>query len=438
MAQTSVQNVHETLARYILADGLDPIFDSEKSHGAYLVDARTGKEFLDLFSFFATQPLGFNHPKMNTSEFRTKLAKHALMRPTLADVYTVEYAQFVETFGKVAGRGHFRYFFFVEGGSLGVENALKIAFDWKVRKNLKAGRGEKGHQVIHFREAFHGRSGYTLSLTNTFDPRKHQYFPKFSWPRITNPKLRFPLTDQSLQETIRLEKTAVDEIQKALRDHLHDVAAIIIEPIQAEGGDNHFRPEFLRELRRIADENDILLIFDEVQTGLGLTGKMWAFEHFGVTPDVISFGKKAQVGGCAATTRIDDVAENVFHTPSRINSTWGGNLVDMIRSQRYLEIIEEDRLLENVTSVGRYLLTQLEKVSNEHPRISNVRGRGFMVAFDLPSTELRDEMRRKMNHHGAIILPCGPVSLRFRPHLDFTREVVDHAIDIIKKSENDL
>jgi L-lysine 6-transaminase len=427
--------VHETLSKYILADGLEPIFDAEKSHGAYLHDARNGREYLDLFSFFATQPVGFNHPKISNPEFKEKMGRLALSRPTLSDVYTTEYAKFVDTFGKIAGHGLFRYFFFVEGGTLGVENALKTAMDWKVRKNLAAGRGEKGTQIIHFLEAFHGRSGYTLSLTNTFDPNKHKHFAKFNWPRVTNPKIRFPQDAKAVVEAVAAEKKAAEEIKKALKDNPHDIAALILEPIQAEGGDNHFRPEFFKELRQLADENDFLLIFDEVQTGLGLTGKVWCFEHFGVQPDLIAFGKKAQIAGFASTGRVDEVRENVFHTSSRLNSTWGGNLIDMVRCQRYLEILDEEKLLENATNVGAYFQSKLQEWAKERPRISNVRGRGLLAAFDLPDTQTRNKLRDEIYKNGAIILGCGSKTLRLRPHLTFSREDVDQAIGIFEKSE---
>ncbi|HLG19458.1 MAG TPA: L-lysine 6-transaminase [Bdellovibrionota bacterium] len=428
-------DLHAKLGKYVLAEGFPLYPDVERSHGAYLYDTKSNQEFLDLFSFFVTQPLGFNHPKLATDEFKQKLGRFAVHRPTLSDVYTPEYVSFVETFARVAGRGYFEHYFFVEGGALGVENTLKVAFDWKVRKNLAKGRGEKGHQIIHFREAFHGRSGYTVSMTNTFDPNKHQYFAKFSWPRVTNPKLRFPVTNQVLDETIAAEKRSVAEIEKAVHDHPDDIAALIIEPIQSEGGDNHFRPEFLKELRRLADEHDFLLIFDEVQTGIGLTGKMWAFEHFGVVPDLIAFGKKVQVGGCLSTTRVDEVKDNVFHMHSRINSTWGGNLVDMIRSERYLQIIEEDRLVENVANVGEYFLARLNDWAQERPRISNVRGRGLLMAFDLPDTATRDLLRNRLFENQLMILGCGPKSLRIRPHLDFTRENADRAMELLTKTE---
>src|SRR5262249_14531915 len=156
----------------------------------------------------------------------------------------------------------------------------------------------------------------------------------------------------------------------------HDIAAIIIEPIQSEGGDNHFREEFFVELRRLADERDALLIYDEVQTGVGPTGKWWHFQHTKVVPDIICFAKKMQVGGIMVGDRIDDVAENVFVKPGRINSTWGGGLVDMVRCTRLLEIIVEENLVENARLRGAELLLGLEEIQARHSKIiDNVRGK---------------------------------------------------------------
>jgi L-lysine 6-transaminase len=165
-------DVHATLARHMLADGYDMVLDLEKSQGRRLWDARSGRWILDMFSFFATLPVGLNHPRLRDPEFLARLTRAALANPANSDIYTVEFAEFVEVFGRVAQPAYLPHAFFVAGGTLGVENALKAAFDWKVRRNFRKGcREEKGHQVLHFREAFHGRSGYTLSMTNTADPR---------------------------------------------------------------------------------------------------------------------------------------------------------------------------------------------------------------------------------------------------------------------------
>src|SRR5262249_9173398 len=154
------------------------VFDYERSHGSWVHDSRRNREYLDFMTFFGSNPIGYNHPKMKDPEFLRVLGRVAQLKPSLADVYTVEYAWFVDTMGRVALPKHLKHMFFVEGGALGVENALKTAFDWKVRRNRARGiAGERGSQVVHFREAFHGRSGYTLSLTNT-DPIKTELFPK--------------------------------------------------------------------------------------------------------------------------------------------------------------------------------------------------------------------------------------------------------------------
>lgn len=425
--------VHETLSRHILADGYDMVLDVERSQGRHLWDGRRGRRVLDMFSFFATAPVGLNHPKMADAAFREKLLRAALANPTNSDIYTVEFAEFVETFGRVGIPSYLPYAFFVAGGTLGVENALKAAMDWKVRRNFRKGLPiEKGHQVIHFQNAFHGRSGYTLSLTNTADPRKYQYFAKFDWPRISNPALRFPVDAQEIERVTALERRAIDEIKRAFVERRDDIAAIIIEPIQAEGGDNHYRPEFLAALRRLADENDAMLIFDEVQSGVGLTGRFWAHQHFGVQPDMISFGKKMQVCGMLCGPRIDDEPENVFKVSSRLNSTWGGNLVDMVRSARYLEIIEQEGLVDHASEVGRHLLAGLEALQAEQPGVlSNARGVGLMCAIDLPDGATRDKVADEAYEMGVMILGCGRQSLRFRPPLDVTQAEIDEALAIL-------
>lgn len=430
----SANETKSTLGKHILADGFDVIMDLEKSHGSWIVDARNGNKYLDFFTCFASMPIGLNHPKLNNPEFIDYIGKVSLNKPSNSDMYTEVYASFVNTFFSQAVPDQYKYAFFIEGGALANENALKIAFDWKVRKNLAKGYTyELGSKVIHFKQSFHGRSGYTMSLTNT-DPNKVLYFPKFKWPRITNPKLTFPLTDEILEKVIWHEKQAYHEIEQAFLEHKDDIAAIIIEPIQAEGGDNHFRLEFMKKLRQYADANDCLLIFDEVQTGVGLTGTFWASEQMGVMPDIITFGKKMQVCGLICTDRIDDIAENVFHKASRINSTWGGNLTDMARAAKYIEVIYEENLLDNVKIQGTKLLSELNNLENEFPgMISNSRARGLFAAFDI-QTDKRSAFINKVLENGLMILGCGENTVRFRPALNISASEIDLGMEIIRKS----
>ena len=434
MPKIAPKDVIATLSKHILVDGFDIIVDLEKSYGSYLVDARDGRKFLDFFTFFATLPIGLNHPKVLTAEFKDRLLTAAINKPSNSDFYTVEMAEFVDTFARVAMPESLPYLFLISGGTLAVENALKTAFDWKIRLNFQKGyTRELCYQVIHFQQAFHGRSGYTLSLTNTADPRKINYFPKFNWPRVVNPKITFPLNEENLRRVEKAEQMSIQQIKRAILDNPDDIAAIIIEPIQGEGGDNHFRAEFFKELRTIADENDILLIFDEVQSGMGVTGKMWAYQRFGVEPDIVAFGKKTQVCGIMADRRIDLVENNVFVESSRINSTWGANLVDMVRSQRYLEIIEQENLVENAAVVGKYFQDQLLNLQKKYPgTLSNVRGMGLFIAFDLPADYIRDQFMREARKNGMLVLKCGERSIRFRPSLNITTQIVDEAIEIIQ------
>ncbi|MGF3554218.1 MAG: L-lysine 6-transaminase [Thermoplasmatota archaeon] len=428
-------DVHKILSKYMLADGLDIVLDLRKSKGCQIYDSKSNKYFLDCFSFFATAPLGCNHPKLTEPDFIKKLGEISVNNPTNSDVYTVEMAEFVDYFVKVAVPACFKHLFFISGGALAVENSLKTAFDWKIRKNLEAGKGELGTQVIHFKEAFHGRTGYTLSMTNTFNLNKIKYFTKFNWPRITNPKIRFPLNKENLENVKELEKKAEEEIIEAVNKNPDDIAALIIEPIQAEGGDNHFRKEFFHTLRKLCDEYEMMFILDEVQTGVGLTGKMWAYQHFDFEPDILAFGKKTQVCGIMVTSRVDEVKDNVFNVSSRLNSTWGGNLIDMVRCQKYLEIIKEENLIKNAEIQGKRLLEGLEELVEKYPtKIFNARGRGLMCAFDLPSPEKRDELKNKLFSNGMIILGCGKSTIRFRPPLNISSEEIDKALEIIDKS----
>ncbi|MBI4912214.1 MAG: L-lysine 6-transaminase [Acidobacteria bacterium] len=426
--------VFEALGRHMLVDGFHLVMDLEKSQGSWLVDARDGRKFLDFYTFFATTPLGHNHPRLREPEFEKHLGSIAVNKPANSDIYTTAYATWVETFATHCLPPYLHRLFWIDGGALAVENALKAAFDWKVRKNLAQGKPEKGSKVIHFKEAFHGRSGYTLSLTNTADPRKHQYFPKFNWPRIPNPKVTFPLRGANLAAVEAVEREAVAAILQAVLQDPDDIACLIIEPIQGEGGDNHFRPEFLRKLRALADEYEFLLVFDEVQTGFGATGKWWAHEHAGVKPDIISFGKKTQACGIAAGPRLDEV-DSVFKIPSRINSTWGGNLVDMVRGTRIIEVIEEEKLLEHCWNQGLRLQAGLQQIARDFPDVTaNPRGLGLFCAIDMESPDLRGQVVAKCQELGMIILATGQQGLRFRPALNLRTEDLDLGVEILHKA----
>ncbi len=425
--------VLSVLEEHILLDGFKIVIDLEKSRGSYLYDAATGHRLIDLYGFFGSMPVGFNHPYFEEPDVQRDLLRAAKAKVANSDVYSAAYARFVETFARVGGLPPLDRYLFIEGGAAAVENALKAAMDWKVRKNMAAGHGERGTQILHFRHAFHGRSGYTMSLTNT-DPRKTDLFAKFDWPRVSCPHIDFSVPESEREkDVIAREKKAEQEIRDSIDKRKIDICAIIIEPIQGEGGDNHFRGEWLKKLREICDENDILLIFDEVQCGMGVTGKTWCSQHFGVLPDLMSFGKKAQVCGIMAGPRLDEVKDNAIRLPSRLNSTWGGNLTDMVRSTHYMHIIEEEFLVQNAAKVGAYFLDQLRDLQRYEPTISAVRGRGLLLAFDLPDGATRERFWKGLFDLGVLTLRSGERSIRFRPALDITAEIVDEAIGLMRQ-----
>lgn len=434
------RDVHNVIASRMLADGFDMVLDLEKSHGMTLYDSRYDRKFLDFFGFFASNPVGVNHPDLDDPEFLKELIRAAKNKVTNSDLYTVEMAEFVKKFSDSVTPEYMRYFFFIDGGALAVENALKTAFDWKVRKNLKNGeKNEKGTKIIHLKEAFHGRSGYTLSLTNTYDPRKTQYFPKFDWPRISNPKIRFPLNDKNLSDLEEREKQSLDELEKSFIKYGNDIAAFIIEPIQGEGGDNHFRKEYLEAALKIVHENDSMFIVDEVQSGMGITGKWWAHEHFGIRPDIIAFGKKSQICGIMVGPKVDEIEDNVFRVSSRINSTWGGNLADMVRSKKFIEIVEKYNLLKNAEVVGNHIVEVLNDIYEKYPTlVENPRGRGVMDAFDLRDERTRDEFYNRLYAKGVITLKASQKTIRLRPPLIVSHEDVKIFEEKVKSVLNEM
>ncbi len=435
MAKIAPKDVIATIRKHLIGDGFEFVVDMEKSEGNTIVDAITGRGLLDFYSCFASNPIGFNHPKMKEKAFLEKLMWCAVHNITNSDLFTEYKAEFVDYFWQTTAPKHMKYMFMIGGGGLGIENALKAAFDWKVQINRKQGdtRGT-GRKVLHLSGAFHGRTGYTMSLTNT-DPVKTENFPKFVWPRIDAPWMGFPDTGAAHEALLKREAFALHQAKAQIMTDGHDIAAFIMEPIQGEGGDNHFRPEFVKAMVELCRENDIMFIADEVQTGVGLTGKMWGYEHHDIEPDMIVFGKKMQVGGFLCSDRIESVDHHVFNTSGRINSTWGGTLIDMVRAQRYLEIIHEDKLVKNAETTGAVLLKELEGLVKAHKDLlSNPRGKGLMCAFDVKTQEQRNMLRNVCYDEGLLVLNCGYNTIRFRPALILTPAEAKQGVALIDKA----
>ncbi len=423
------QEVHHVLGRNILTDGLDLVLDLERSHGTWLVDARDGTEYLDMFGFFASSTLGMNHPALlDDIDFRARLLAAAINKPTNSDIYTTAYAEFVDTFARVLGDPRLPHLFFIDGGANAVENALKAAFDWKSRHNEQRHRQPgRALSIMHLTDAFHGRTGYTLSLTNT-DPIKTARFPGFDWPRVRSP---YPGTDRDghARNTSELVEHSLEQARAVFREQPHAVAAFIAEPIQGEGGDHHLPARFLQQMQQLCHAHDALLILDEVQTGAGATGTAWAYQQLGLEPDIVAFGKKTQVCGIMAGGRIEEVSDNVFTVPSRINSTFGGNLVDMVRYQKILEVVESEDLIRAARAKGEWLLGNLEELARQCPDVTDPRGRGLICAVTLPGTRIREATIAALREkHHVLMIGCGERSVRLRPPLTASIEELHRAV----------
>lgn len=424
----SLDRATEVIAAHMKLDRFRFWVDLERSRGSWFRTVQ-GEELLDCCGAFGSLPLGWNHPALTEPAFQAELGRIAANKPAMCATTTLEVAEFVEAFYRVGGPADMPWLFVIDGGALAVENALKAAFDWKVQKNLAAGRGELGSRVIHFERCFHGRTGYTMSLTDSPDPDKTRWFPQFDWPRLPAPALRFPVTPEVESEVRAAEDETMARVEAAFDAHPHDVAAVVVEPIQGEGGDRHFRPEFLARLRHACDEREALLVFDEVQTGVGTSGTFWCWQQLGVQPDLIAFGKKAHISGVVAGRRLDEVPRHVFAVPGRVNSTFGGNLVDMVRARRIFEVMEEQDLLAGVRRVGATFLGGLQDLCVEFPALlSGARGRGFLLAIDLPDGASRNRAVAACREAGLFVFGCGERSVRFRPALTFDLDLAAEAV----------
>ncbi|MBY5161623.1 L-lysine 6-transaminase [Salsipaludibacter albus] len=433
MTRGAPADVLDTLRGHLLVDGFDLVLDLDRSSGAHLVDQRDGRSWLDMFSFFASNALGMNHPVFADDDVRERLLRAAINKPSNSDVYSDVLADFVTSFERVLGIDELPHLFLIEGGALAVENTLKAAFDHHSRRSEAAGRGDGPGVIAHLQGAFHGRSGYTMSLTNT-DPAKVARFPKFDWPRLPTPALSFPLeanADANEAATV----AALAAVTELFEQRGHDIAAFIAEPIQGEGGDRHLSATYLQGVQELCHAHDSLFILDEVQTGVGITGSPWVHTQLGLEPDLVAFGKKTHVCGVMGGRHVDDLDDNVFTVSSRINSTFGGNLTDIARATTIFDVIERDSLVDNAAKVGEHLLIGLRELADDHPSVSNARGRGLFCAFDLPDRDRRDAVVSHLYaHERVIVLGCGTRSIRFRPALTITPAEIDLALDAVQRA----
>jgi 4-aminobutyrate aminotransferase/(S)-3-amino-2-methylpropionate transaminase len=426
----------ELRARHMKHQDARPVHvyqDAKRSLGNYLVDV-DGNVLLDLYGHIACVPIGYNHPDLIAAFKNARFDWAMGYRPALGVAPSVEWLDIVEgTLMRIAPKG-LDHVVTVTSGTEAVENALKIAFIWKgTRRRGRPANAEEaaacmrnaqpginGLKVLSFEGGFHGRTMGSLSATRSKAIHKLD-IPAFDWPVLPFPANRHPL-DRHAGANAEAEARVLAMAADALTE---DVAAVIIEPIQGEGGDRHASPAFFRELRRMCREREILFIADEVQTGGGGTGRWWYHDTWGLDdpPDMVTFSKKMQIGGLYAKSSV--MPAEMF----RIFHTFLGDPLRGAQLEVIVEVIERDRLLENTAQTGERLLRGLQDLSQRWPALlENPRAAGTYAALDVRDAATRDCFVKELRQVGAEAGGCGERGVRFRPALVFAARHCDEAL----------
>ena len=376
--------------------GLYPFVQTTKGKGCYFQDL-DGNTFLDFASQIASNPLGYNHPDMLKV---LKSFKNTPIKVAGQDFLPKEHQDLIDELIKISPRG-LNSAFLINSGAEAVENAMKTAFYNKPTAKF----------AISFESSFHGRTLGALSATNSKSVQKGHY------PTI--PFRRLPYNKKAGKRLRRiLESEASPE----------DIAFVIMEPVQGEGGYRIPPRNMVREIRKITNKNKIFLISDEVQAGIGRTGKWWAMENFNIKPDIISSAKALQVGATIANKKLKP-------KPGAISSTWGGgHLLDLAMGLQTIKTIKKYNLLKKNIKHGKYLVKRLYELHDKHPQIRDPRGLGLMCAFDVPTQKQRDDLVIEMLKHGLVTVGCGHRTIRLIPPYIISEKEIDQAIQIIHKS----
>jgi len=400
---------------------------AKRGRGIRIEDA-DGNEFLDFAAGIAVVSTGHCHPEV-VAAIRQQAGE--LLHISSTDFYDEHITALADRLSAIAPMPGPHKFFYGNSGTEAIECALKLA-------RYHTGR----QQVISFLGAFHGRTMGALSLTGSKPQQKRRFSPLV--PGVTH--IRYPYAYRGCsggpQEEEAFSLGCARYIEEKLFKTIlapEEVAAIFVEPIQGEGGYVVAPTNFLQELRRICDRHGILLVVDEVQSGVGRTGKWWAIEHSGVQPDIVCLAKGIASGMPLSVCM--SRAEIMDWLPGSHASTFGGNPVSIAAALATLDIIEREAM-SNAARVGTLMLLRLEGWKQTHPLVGDVRGRGLMIGIELvkdkatrePAAALRNRIETLAFERGLMVLGCGESSLRLSPPLIVREEEATVALDILEES----
>ncbi|KAK3953329.1 aminotransferase class-III-domain-containing protein [Pseudoneurospora amorphoporcata] len=440
-AKEAIKELHEVFD----TRSLNMLTDYQKSVGNYIADP-DGNVLLDVYAQIASIPIGYNNPVLHDAALSSAMVNGIINRPALGNFPPTDWASTLKTgILKVAPKGLDQVFTAMAGSDAN-ETAYKAAFMWRRQKERGGAHvdftveemesamvnqvpaGSKPLSILSFKTGFHGRLFGSLSTTRS-KPIHKLDIPAFDWPQATFPALKYPL-EQHAEENAAAEKAALDEVEHLITSYHVPPAAVVVEPIQSEGGDNHASPAFFRGLRAITRKHDVLLIVDEVQTGVGATGKFWAHDHWDLQdpPDMVTFSKKAQTAGYYFGN-----PELRPNKPYRQFNTWMGDPARALLFKAIIGEIERLGLVEHTAKVGDYLYGKLEALGEKYPgQFANLRGKGqgTFIAFDNPR---RDEFLARAKKFGVNIGGSGQSAVRLRPMLIFQEKHADILVDALEK-----